>query len=89
MLTNLAAAQNNQEEVIKSFIGHRPTPRHLRAFKIAAEYGRDEAVELLFLQGISQAILDEALYHATDNEYETTVRLLLKLGADPNASGEE
>ncbi|KAK3687468.1 ankyrin repeat-containing domain protein [Podospora appendiculata] len=38
---------------------------------------------------ISKEILDRCLYEATDNEKETTVKLLLKLGADPNATGEE
>ena len=38
---------------------------------------------------ITQATLDAALYQATDNEKEATVRKLLDLGASPDATGEE
>jgi ankyrin repeat protein len=38
---------------------------------------------------ISQEALDQALYEATDNEKESTVRKLLALGADANATGPE
>jgi len=37
---------------------------------------------------IDKAILDKCLYEATDSEKETTVKALLKMGADPNAQGE-
>lgn len=38
---------------------------------------------------ISQEALNAALYQATDNEKESTVRKLLELGADANATGDE
>ncbi|KAH7138655.1 ankyrin repeat-containing domain protein [Dendryphion nanum] len=37
---------------------------------------------------ITQTALDDALYEATDNEKESTVRKLLELGASANATGE-
>jgi hypothetical protein len=44
-----------------------------------------------YTQGsISSERVDDSLYTATDNEKDSTVRLLLeKFGADPNATGEE
>ncbi|KAK4199786.1 ankyrin repeat-containing domain protein, partial [Triangularia verruculosa] len=37
---------------------------------------------------IDQKLLNACLYTATDNEKESTVRVLLRVGADPNAAGE-
>lgn len=39
--------------------------------------------------GLSREILDKCLYSATDKEKESAVELLLKLGASPDAKGEE
>lgn len=39
--------------------------------------------------GISQVVLDECLYQATDREKRSTVELLLKFGANANATGVE
>lgn len=39
-------------------------------------------------EGINKQVLNTCLYEATDNEKESTVRLLLKFGADPNSTGE-
>lgn len=36
-----------------------------------------------------KGVLDKCLYQAADNEKEPTVRLLLQLGANPDATGEE
>ncbi|KAK3349711.1 ankyrin repeat-containing domain protein [Lasiosphaeria hispida] len=38
---------------------------------------------------IDQETLDDCLYVATDNEKESTVKMLLKLGAGPDSGGEE
>lgn len=53
---------------------------------------QDEMVERAWAfsgESISQEILDNALYQATDGEKETTVKLLLGYGANPNAPGEK
>lgn len=54
---------------------------------LAADYGRDEVLKLLFPRGMSQEKLDEALFVSADHEHEETVKLLLEFGADPNAEG--
>ncbi|KAH8727742.1 ankyrin repeat-containing domain protein [Phaeosphaeriaceae sp. PMI808] len=79
--------------VVKAILEKKPTLRLLKAFSLAAYYGRTEVLEYLFemdhnreIQGDSRAMSD-ALYQATDNEREEAITLLLEHGADPNAEG--
>ena len=65
------------------------TLRHQRSFMLAADYGRDEVLKLLWTRGMPQDMLDAALYNAADHEHEDTVKLLLDYGADPDAEGAE
>jgi ankyrin repeat protein len=85
----MAASQNGKEKVVKAILDRTPTLRHQKAFRLAADYGRDGVLKLLFPRGIQQKELDDALYNASDHEHEETVRLLLEFGADPNAEGDE
>ncbi|KAF2867482.1 ankyrin repeat-containing domain protein [Massariosphaeria phaeospora] len=84
-----AASQNGKADAVKIILDHTPTLRHQKAFMLAAFYGRDEVLKLLFPRGISQEKLDEALYKACDNENEETTKLLLEFGANPDAEGAE
>jgi ankyrin repeat protein len=84
-----AASHNGKTAVVKAILDHTPTLRHQKAFMIAADYGRDEILKLLWPRGIQQDQLDTALYNAADHEHAETVKLLLEFGANPNAEGPE
>ncbi|KAM7213105.1 hypothetical protein V8F06_011528 [Rhypophila decipiens] len=67
------------------------------SFKAAATSSESFAIVKEILHGawehsggaIDKAVLDECLYTCTDNEEEETVKLLLEMGASPDAQGEE
>lgn len=84
-----ASSQNGKAAVVKVILDRTPTLRHQKAFMLAADYGRDEVLKLLFPRGMPQDQLNIALYTASDHEHEETVKLLLEFGADPNAEGAE
>lgn len=84
-----AAAQRGYVPIVKAVLDKGSTLRHQKAFSLAAFYGRTEVLKLLFPRGIDQEQLDKALYQATDNEHEETVRLLLDFNASPDAEGPE
>ncbi|KAH7115871.1 ankyrin repeat-containing domain protein [Dendryphion nanum] len=84
-----AATQNNRATCVKLILDKTPTLRHQKAFMIAADYGRDEILNLLITRGIPQNQLDTALFNAADREHDDTVKLLLEFGASPNAEGPE
>jgi ankyrin repeat protein len=84
-----AASQNGKAVVVKMILDRTPTLRHQKAFMLAATYGRDDVLKLLYARGMSQEKLDAALYDAADHEHEQTVKLLLDFGASPNAEGKE
>lgn len=84
-----SASQNGKPDVVKELLERSRFLRHEKAFLLAASYGRDDVLELLQKRGTNQEMLNTALYEATDHEHESTVSLLLKFGADPNAEGQE
>jgi ankyrin repeat protein len=84
-----AASQNGKTTVVKLILDRTPAPRHQKAFMLAAFYGRDEVLKLLYARGMPQDKLDAALYEAADHEHEQTVKLLLEFGANPDAEGKE
>lgn len=83
------ASRHEKPDIVKAILDRIPTLQHQQAFKVAADYGRNEVLKLLWPRGIPQDQLDIALYTAADNEHEETVRLLLEFGADANAEGPE
>ncbi|KAF1941638.1 ankyrin [Clathrospora elynae] len=86
-----AAAQRGYASIVTAILHKSSTLpssiRHQRAFTLASFYGRADVLKLLYDRGVDQAQLDEALYQATDNEHEETVKLLLEFGANPDAEG--
>ncbi len=84
-----AASRTGKAPIVRAILDRAPTLRHQKAFMLAASYGRNEVLNLLTGRGILQNQLDKALYDAADHEHEETVKLLLGLGANPNAEGEE
>ena len=83
------ASKNGRTEVVKLLLDRWPNLPHQKAFHDAASYGRDDVLELLEKQGTNPEMLNTALFDASDQERESTVKLLLKFGADPNAEGKE
>ncbi|KAL6722060.1 hypothetical protein ACLMJK_001165 [Lecanora helva] len=83
------ASKNGRIEVVKCLLEQTPYLPHQKAFHNAAMYGRDEIVELLATRGTNSEMLDMSVYDASDQERESTVDLLLKLGASPDAEGKE
>lgn len=62
---------------------------HKEALVGAAQQGQTDIIEAYPKEFFTQEILDACLYMAVDMEQEDTVKALLKLGASPNAEGEE
>ena len=83
------ASTYGKTDVVKELLEQSPNLRHQEAFLLAASYGHDDILELLQKRGTNQDMLNKALYDASDHEHESTVELLLKFGADPNAEGQE
>ena len=83
------ASKNGRTDVVRCLLENSPHLPHHKAFHHAATQGRDETLELLEKRGTNLEMLNTALYDASDQERESTVRLLLKFGADPNAEGKE
>ena len=83
------ASKNGRTEVVKQLLDQSPHLPHQKAFHSAASYGRDDVLELLEKQGTNAEMLNTALFDASDQERESTVKLLLKFGADPDAEGKE
>ena len=83
------ASKNGRTEVVKQLLDQSPHLPHQKAFHNAASYGRDDVLELLEKQGTNAEMLNTALFNASDQERESTVKLLLRFGADPNAEGKE
>ena len=83
------ASKNGRTDVVKVLLAHAPFLLHQTAFQNAATYGRDDVLELLQKRGTNAEMLNTALYDASDHEMKSTVNLLLKFGADPNAEGKE
>ena len=83
------ASKNGKTDVVKELLERSHYLRHQKAFLLAASYGRDDILELLQKRGTNQDMLNTSLYEASDHEHESTVGLLVKFGADPNAEGPE
>ncbi|KAL8945007.1 MAG: hypothetical protein Q9211_000397 [Gyalolechia sp. 1 TL-2023] len=82
-----AASEKGKIEIVEKLLTNDPRLRHQEAFHRAAFHGRDDILRLLQKRGTSRELLNEALYDAADQEMQTTVDVLLKFGADPNAEG--
>jgi ankyrin repeat protein len=88
-----AASQRGYVPIVKAILAKNSALRLDKAFSSAAYYGRTEVLQTLFDLDINGELRDnyqrrdDALYQATDNEHEETVRLLLEHGANPNAEG--
>ena len=83
------ASKNGKTEVVRKLLEQSSYLRHQKAFLNAASYGRDDVLDLLEKRGTNQEMLNMALYDASDQEHESTVKLLVKYGADPNSEGKE
>ena len=81
------AAQNGRADAVKALLASGYSLPHEKAFQKAATHGRDDVIEVLQTLGTNQTMLSMALFDASDQEMGSTVNLLLKLGADPNAEG--
>jgi ankyrin repeat protein len=88
-----AAAQRGYVSIVEAILDKKTTLRLGKVFSKAAYYGRTEVLKVLFKRDENGEIRDDkqlrdnALYQATDNEHEETVKMLLEYGADPNAEG--
>lgn len=83
------ASTHGKTDVVKELLERSHSLRHQDAFLLAASHGRDDILELLQKRGTNQDMLNRSLYDASDHEHESTVGLLLKFGADPDAAGQE
>lgn len=95
-----AATDESNWDVVRMFLRTRHEQGQLdcnACFKAAATSSESFAIVKEILNEawehsghtIDQRVLDECLYTCTDNEEEETVRLLLEMGASPDAEGEE
>jgi ankyrin repeat protein len=89
----LVASKRGYVAIVEAILIKNPALSLRRAFSQAAYYGRTEVLEALFKHDANgeirdnSQIRDNALYQATDNEHEETVKLLLEHGANPNTTG--
>ncbi|KAM7194684.1 hypothetical protein V8F20_007876 [Naviculisporaceae sp. PSN 640] len=95
-----SATDESNWDVVRMFLKMRPDEGRLdcnRSFKAAATSSESFAIVKDILSeawehsggAIDQHVLDECLYVCTDNEEEETVKLLLEMGASPDAEGQE
>lgn len=82
------ASKRGKLDVVQLLSNSSFTISHEKAFHEAAYYGHNEILELLKLREITVEMLNKALYDASDQEQGSTVSLLLKWGADPDAEGD-
>lgn len=85
----MIAVESNEVDCVKVFIGNCPVLQRTEPFRYAARSGFTEVLNVLTNSGISREDLNGALYEATDIQQEETVAVLLEMGADPNAEGDE
>ena len=83
------ASRNGRLEIVRALLASKPSLPHQKAFHNAAFYDRDEILVELEKYGTNITMLNTALYHASDQEREIIVKLLLGFGADPNSEGQE
>ena len=91
-----AACKERQWDIIRLLLKEYPGLDCNQAF-LNTCHGYDAEQEIQVLKemweysnkSISAQTLNDSLYHATDYEAEHTVKVLLELGASPNATGEE
>lgn len=83
------ASKRGKIDVVQLLFNSSFTLSHEKAFHSAAFYGHNEILELLKRRGTNAEMLSKALYDASDQEQTSTVSLLLKWGADPDAEGDE
>ncbi|KAG9235914.1 ankyrin repeat-containing domain protein, partial [Amylocarpus encephaloides] len=90
-----SAAQEGFNEVVEALLNYDDSPAShdqalLRSdsFAAAASKGYHKILIILTDVGISSDIMDKGLYEAADYQHDETVRVLLKMGANPDAEGE-
>ena len=86
------AAEVTSEEIVHYLLGSGPDLKCDTAFTKAAAKGADKILDKLwhYSRGaFSQQSKDLSLYTATDFELKSTVKMLLAMGANPDAEGEE
>ena len=83
------ASKNGKTGVVENLLKHSHHLQHQKAFLNAASYGRNDILQILRRLGTNQEMLNTALYQASDAEKNSTVELLLEMGADADAEGKE
>jgi ankyrin repeat protein len=86
------AAEVISEDIVHYLLGSGPDLKCDTAFTKAAAKGADKILDKLwhYSRGaFSQQSKDLSLYTATDFELKSTVKMLLAMGANPDAEGEE
>lgn len=84
-----SAVETDNVECVRVLIERCPVLQRTEPFRIAARNGSTDVLNVLTNSGISFEDLNRALYEATDFQHVETVGVLLEMGADPNAEGEE
>jgi ankyrin repeat protein len=74
---------------VKVILDMCPVLQRTEPFRYAARSGFTEILAVLTNSGIPPEELNAALYEAADVQHEETVSMLLEMGADPNAEGDE
>lgn len=83
------AAENGEVDVVLVLVAECPTIKRSDAFYSAASSGYTGVVKALTNAGVEPDVLEKSLYEAVDYQYDETVEVLLDMGIDPNAEGEE
>lgn len=79
------AAKSGSVEIVNMLLDRSPYLDRNKALVAASSYGNDDVVKRLYdWQCIVPEALNDALYEAADHEQESTVAVLLDLGANPN-----
>lgn len=85
----MPAVEYNHVECVRTIIERCPILDRIPPFRAAARYGYSEILGILTNSGVPFEEMSAALYEATDYQHVETVKVLLEMGADPNAEGDE
>ncbi|KAH6663685.1 ankyrin repeat-containing domain protein, partial [Halenospora varia] len=83
------AVKANELECVKVLIERCPMVLRSDPFAYAASNGFSEILKVLTNTGVTSQVMDKCLYEATDYQHIETVEVLLQMGANPDAEGEE